>query len=500
MSLSLSSDLPPLLLRAQGGYCDGKWVRGGSRFFAVRNPATGERLARLPAMGARETQAAIVAAWNNMERARLAPISAPQRAKWLAAVAALLARHREELARIITLEQGKPLAEARAEVDYSAGFFTYFATLLAERDGVLTPRRVAGKMRNCAWSVHQRPTGVAALITPWNFPLAMLAKKLAAALAAGCAVVVKPSELTPLTSIALWKLLEEADLPRGQANLVVGPPEAIGGTLCRDERVRLLSFTGSTAVGRLLYGQGAGALKRLALELGGNAPLLVFEDADLPAAVEALLANKFRCAGQTCVCTNRVSVHRRLYAPFVELLAERVSALRVGNGLEPQTEIGPLINRAGFRKAAAHVADALRRGAKRVAGTPPKAPKTEWGFYFPPTVLTGATPEMRVFREETFGPVLSIAAFGSEEEALRAANATPYGLAAYCFTSDAERAKRLAAALHFGHVAINSGAGPTPEAPFGGFGQSGFGREGGVEGLLEFCEPQTVAVGGTFRS
>jgi len=496
-----SVSLSPLL-SAPGGFIAGQWVRDTVRHFSVRNPATGERLARLPAMGAREAEAAVAAADEAMRRP---VVPAEIRADWLMKIAGLLAEHREDLARIITLEQGKPLEEARVEVDYGAGFFRFFGERLQEwgegtaRGNPLAPHRLPGtkgKIRGCTWTVHHRPAGVAALITPWNFPLAMLAKKMAAALGAGCALVAKPSELTPLTTVALWKLLEGIGLPRGQANLLLGAPEAIGGALCRDERVRLLSFTGSTAVGRLLYRQSAGTLKRLALELGGNAPFLVFEDADVEAAVDALMANKFRCAGQTCVCTNRVYLHRRIHAPFVEALAERVRALKVGNGMEPGVQIGPLINREGFRKVATHVADALRRGAKRVVGSAPKIPRGDWGFFFPPTVLTGVTPQKRAFREETFGPVISIFAFASETEALREANGTPYGLAAYTFTQDAGRAERVAAALRFGHVALNSGTGPTPEAPFGGFKQSGFGREGGLEGLLEFCESQTVASAG----
>jgi succinate-semialdehyde dehydrogenase/glutarate-semialdehyde dehydrogenase len=342
--------------------------------------------------------------------------------------------------------------------------------------------------------VHHRPAGVVGLITPWNFPLAMLAKKLAAALGAGCASVVKPAELTPLSCVALWKLLEQIGLPKGIANLVVGAPKAIGETLCSSDQVRLISFTGSTAVGRLLYAQSAGSLKRLSLELGGNAPFIVFDDASIESTVEALVANKFRCAGQTCVCTNRVYLQRKIRAAFVEALVERVQRIKVGNGLEPGIDIGPLINRDSFRKVSRHVADAVRKGAKRVAGTTPKEPREDWGFFFPPTVLTGAKPEMLVFREETFGPLISIADFSSEEEVIKAANSTPYGLAAYVFTSDLERADRVAAALSFGHLAVNSGAGPVPEAPFGGFKQSGFGREGGIEGLIEFCEPQSVAI------
>ena len=440
----------------------------------------------LPRMGAAETVRAIRAAQAALD----GPLpSLRERAAWLRAVVRLLAKNREELARIITLEQGKPLAEARTEVDYSAGFFRTFA----DHIDILKPRVLPDLASGCRWTVHQRPSGVAALITPWNFPLAMLAKKLAAAFGAGCPAIVKPAEATPLSSIALWKLMEGAGLSEGRAALLFGDPKAIGGALCRSDAVRLLSFTGSTAVGRFLYAASARTLKRLALELGGNAPFIVFEDADIAAAVAALAANKFRCAGQTCVCANRIYVHRRIRARFVAALVAKVEALQVGNGLDEGTAIGPLINRAGFRKVAAHVADALRRGARRVTGAVPREPRHDWGFFFPPTVLTGATERMRVFREETFGPVIAIADFDSEPGVVAAANGTPFGLAAYIFTKDPKRAERVARALTFGHVAVNSGAGPTPEAPFGGRKQSGFGREGGGEGLLEFTEPQAVA-------
>lgn len=442
-------------------------------------------------MGARETNAAIAAAVGACAR----PVpSLETRAQWLRAIVEMLRENREDLARIITLEQGKPLEESRAEVDYGAGFFAFFA----EHLDVLKPRQLEQEIRGCRWMVHHRPLGVAGLIVPWNFPLAMLAKKLAAALATGCAVVVKPAELTPLTSVALWRLLERLDLPRGQANLVVGPPEGIGRALCRSEDVRMISFTGSTGVGKLLARQSSGTVKRLALELGGNAPFLVFEDADVEVAADALVMSKFRCAGQTCVSVNRVYAHRDVRAKFVDAVVARVCRLKVGNGLDPDTKIGPLINREGFRKVVRHAEDAIRGGARVLTGEVPKEPETgrEWGFFFPPMVLDGVRQEMLAFREETFGPLVSVGEFASEQEAIEAANGTPYGLAAYVFTRDAARAERLAAALSFGHVAVNSGTGPVPEAPFGGFKQSGYGREGGLEGLLEFCEVQSVAVRG----
>lgn len=469
-----------------GGYVDGRWITGtphGS--FVVRNPATGELLAALPVMAEAETTAAIEAA----ERAW--QISAPleTRRAWLEGIRDRLLAHQETLARIITLENGKPLREARAEVEYAAGFFGFFATQLHR----LEPEVLPGKPPATQWTVLHRPAGVVGLITPWNFPLAMLAKKFAAALAAGCAAVIKPALPTPLSAIALAHLAEQTGVPPGRVNLVLGPPEPIAAVLCRHPALRLISFTGSTAVGRRLLAQTAPHVKRLTLELGGHAPFLVFEDAELSAAVEALLANKFRAGGQTCICTNRVYVHERVAEPFLTSLTERVARLRVGNGLDPQTDIGPLINRAAFDKVAAHVRDALERGARRLTGYELPRPEHDWGAFYPPTVLSGVTAEMLVCREETFGPVVPVATFASEEEALAAANDTPYGLAAYFFTRDTARAERCVAQLRFGHIGWNTGSGPRPETPFGGMKQSGFGREGGWHGLLEFCEPQVVA-------
>lgn len=469
-----------------GGYVDGRWITGtphGS--VVVRNPATGECLASLPVMAEVETAAAIEAA----ERAWQIFAPLETRRAWLEGIRDRLLAQQETLARIITLENGKPLREARGEVEYAAGFFGFFATQLHR----LEPEVLPGKPPATQWTVLHRPAGVVGLITPWNFPLAMLAKKFAAALAAGCAAVIKPALSTPLSAIALTHLAEQAGVPPGRVNLLLGPPEPIGAVLCRHPAVRLISFTGSTAVGRGLLAQTAPHVKRLTLELGGHAPFLVFEDAELPAAVDALLANKFRAGGQTCICTNRVYVHERVAEPYLAALTERVARLRVGNGLDPQTDIGPLINRDAFDKVAAHVRDALERGARRLAGFDPPRPEHDWGAFYPPTVLSGVNADMLVCREETFGPVVPVATFAAEDEALAAANDTPYGLAAYFFTRDAARAERCIAQLRFGHIGWNTGGGPRPETPFGGMKQSGFGREGGWHGLLEFCEPQVVA-------
>ena len=454
--------------------------------FPVLNPATGELLAELPDMGESAAQRAVEAAAESL--AVTPPL--PERKMWLAGIVRALAEHREELARIITLEQGKPLTESRVEVDYAAGFFRFFADHL----GTLESRMLAEKIRQCEWTVHHRPAGVAALISPWNFPLAQFSKKLSAALAAGCPVVLKPAELTPLSAIAFWTLLEKIGLPMQRLNLVMGRAAPIGKVFCEHPAVRVISFTGSTEIGAFLARQAAPHIKRLALELGGNAPCIVFEDADVEQAADALIANKFRCAGQTCVCANRVFVHEDIHDRFVESLAARMSQLKVGNGLDADTHIGPLINRAAFEKVQAHVADALGHGARRILGEELRTPSNDWGCFFPPTLLTRMRNDMLAFREETFGPVVAVQSFTTESGVITAANGTPYGLAAYLFTSDAERAQRCAERLHFGHVAINSGSGPTPEAPFGGMKTSGIGREGGTEGLDEFTEVQTVAI------
>lgn len=474
------------LLERTDGYINGAWVGADSGdYIDVIDAATGERLARVPAMGAVETARAIEAARDSLLRFS----SIEQRRQWLGEIARRLLSHKEALGEIITLEHGKPLAEGIAEVEYSAGFFRFFS----ESMGHLGPESLPQHPRNLNWTVHHRPAGVAALITPWNFPLAMLAKKLAPALAAGCGIVTKPASQTPLSAAALHGILHEVGVPPGVVNLVTGRSGPIGEVLCTHEAVRVISFTGSTEVGRLLAEKAAPHLKRLALELGGNAPFIVFDDADLDKAAAELIANKFRSGGQTCVCTNRVYVQDGVAEAFAKAVAEQTARLKVGNGMADGTDIGPLINRDGFDKVAEHVADALRHGAKRLVGNDPPRPDTEWGAYYPPTVLVDVRPGMLVCREETFGPVVAISRFTDEAAAIEMANDTPYGLAAYVFTADVTRGERVIRQLHFGHVGLNSGTGPAPEAPFGGMKLSGFGREGGIEGLMEFCETQVVA-------
>lgn len=478
-----SSLLPELL----GNYeCELKSAYA-SGTMPVFNPATGDHLVDVPNMGAEDTYHAIETARLTMRE--LAPLE--QRAIWLQRISALMHANKDDLARIITLEHGKPIKESIVEVEYAAGFFGYFSTQIERLKCHALPERIRG----ATWKVHYRPAGIVGSITPWNFPLAMMAKKLAPAIGTGCGVVAKPASQTPLSAIAFCEIARQAELPEGMVNLVIGSPRPISETLCQHPAVRLISFTGSTEVGKLLAASVAPHVKRLALELGGNAPFIVFDDADLEAAADALMMNKFRGGGQTCVCANRVYAHADIINDFVDKVAARVSELCVGNGMNPETDIGPLIDRNGFDKVADHVANALSLGAIRVVGYDPDRPADNWGCFYPPTLLTRITPEMKVCREETFGPVVAISPFERTDAVLEAANDTEYGLAAYVFTSDPELAGYCAAQLAFGHVGLNTGAGPTPEAPFGGMKQSGYGREGGPEGLLEFCELQTVVEG-----
>ncbi len=475
----------PLLTRL-GGYIHGRWAEADSgKTTPVINPATGRTLADVPKMGAEETRRAIAAAEACLE----SPTPIEQRRTWLTRIADDLRAHREELGRIITLEHGKPWKEAQGEVDYAAGFFQY----CADHVGELAPRRLDERPKGHAWTVHFRPVGVVGLISPWNFPIAMMAKKLSAALAADCACLVKPSIKTPLTMIAQFALLDAMDLPPGKVNLLIGSAREIGGVFCSHPSVSMISFTGSTEVGRKLIRDTADQVKKLALELGGNAPFIVFDDADLDAATDHLIQNKFRGGGQTCVCANRIYAHRSIADAFAAKVAERVERMTVGDGMEPDTDLGPLIDRDGFDKVKRHLDDAVGHGARVIAGGDPPEPRgDDWGCFFPPTVVTGVTNRMACVREETFGPLVPILTFDSESDAVHAGNDTEYGLAAYVFTRNRDRAERVIRRLRFGHVGLNTGTGPTPVAPFGGMKQSGFGREGGPEGLHEFVQPQTV--------
>ena len=479
----------PLLKNLQG-YVGGRWKPSSDgNTFDVYNPANGEVLAKVASMTADDVTEAIRAGSKALRLTN--PYSIETRRGWLEGIRDLLKDNKEEIGRILTSEHGKPHKEAQGECEYAAGFFDYCAKHIQALDS----HTLTEKPKDCSWTVHYRPIGVTGLITPWNFPIGMIAKKLSAALAAGCPSVIKPASETPLTMIALFSLIDDKlDLPDGMVNLVMGKASVIGKVLCEDPDVTMLSFTGSTEVGRKLLVDTSEQVKKLALELGGNAPFIVFEDADLDAAVTNLIGNKFRGGGQTCVCANRIFVHEKVVDSFADKLAEKVNAMTVGDGLKEDVDIGPLINQGGYDKVKRHVEDALSKGAKLVAGKQPSELSGK-DLFFPPTVVSGIKPDMACYREETFGPLVPMVSFSDEDEVIAAGNDTEFGLAAYLFTADTERAQRVAAGLRFGHVGWNTGTGPTPEAPFGGMKASGIGREGGLEGLFEFVEPQTVPRG-----
>jgi succinate-semialdehyde dehydrogenase/glutarate-semialdehyde dehydrogenase len=400
--------------------------------------------------------------------------------------------NRDALAELLSLEQGKPLAEARGEVGYAASFFEWFAEEAKRSYGDVIP----SPNPNAKIIVTREPIGVVAAITPWNFPLAMITRKAGPALAAGCTVVLKPSEETPLSAFALAVLAEKAGIPAGVFNVVSGDAVAIGGVLTESEAVRKLSFTGSTRVGKLLAKQSADTLKKLSLELGGNAPFIVFDDADIDAAVQGAMASKFRNTGQTCVCVNRFYVQDGVYDAFTQALTAAVRKMRVGNALQGDVEQGPLINAAALKKVETHVADALEKGAKVLTGGKPHA---LGGTFYEPTVLADASKSMLIAGEETFGPVAACFRFKTEEEVIAAANDTPFGLSAYFYTRDLARAWRVAEALESGMVGINEGIVSTEVAPFGGVKQSGLGREGSKYGLDEYTELKYMMMGGLGR-
>jgi len=478
----------PLTLQRDRALLDGRWVAADDgRTLDVENPASGELLGQVPLMGAAETARAIAAAERAWGPWRRRP--AKERAALLRRWHELVLAHTEALAELMTREQGKPLAEARGEVAYAAAFIEWFAEEGKRLYGETIPSPLADRRL----LVLREPIGVCAAITPWNFPLAMITRKVAPALAAGNPIIVKPAEATPFSALALAALAEQAGLPAGLLQVLTGDPKAIGGELTRNPTVRKLSFTGSTAVGRLLYAQSAPTIKKLSLELGGNAPFIVFEDADLDAAVEGAMLSKFRNAGQTCVCANRIYVHERVYAAFADKLAAAVSRLVVGNGLEAGVQQGPLINAAALAKVEAHIADAVGLGARVLVGG---ARHALGGNFFQPTVLADVTPAMAVAREETFGPLAPLFRFGSDAEVIAQANATEYGLASYFYSRDIGRIWRVAEALEYGMVGINTGLISNEVAPFGGVKQSGLGREGARQGIEDYVVTKYLAMAG----
>jgi succinate-semialdehyde dehydrogenase/glutarate-semialdehyde dehydrogenase len=476
----------PSLLRSQC-FVDGEW-RGADQgeSIAVVNPATQREVGKVPRMGAAGTRAAIVAA----ERALAAwrDRTADDRARLLRRWGELAMAHQEDLARIMTLEQGKPLAEARGEIAYAASYIEWFAE---------EARRLYGDVIPSPWGdkkllAVKEPVGVCAAITPWNFPAAMITRKAAPALAAGCTIVVKPASQTPLSALALARLAELAGLPPGVFNVVTGSANAVGGELAGNPAVRKLSFTGSTEVGRMLAAQCAPTLKKLSLELGGNAPFIVFNDADVDAAVIGAIASKFRNTGQTCVCTNRILVQDGVYDTFVQRFARAVKELKVGDGLEQGVTQGPLIDAAALAKVEELLDDACAKGGRVVTGGRRHA---IGGTFFEPTVLVDATDEMFLAREEIFGPVAPVFRFSTEEEAVRLANDTEFGLAAYFYSRDLARAWRVSGRLEYGMVGINSGIISTAVAPFGGVKQSGYGREGSRYGIDEYVHLKYLCMG-----
>ncbi|MBK7674132.1 MAG: NAD-dependent succinate-semialdehyde dehydrogenase [Candidatus Accumulibacter sp.] len=467
------------LLRTQC-YLDGRWLTADDgRSFAVSDPASGGKLAEVPLMTAAETARAIAAAAAALPawQAR----TAKERAAALRCWYDLIVASTEDLAQLITAECGKPIAEARGEVAYGASFVEWFAEEGKRVYGESIPSPASDRR---LLTIRQ-PVGVCAAITPWNFPLAMITRKVAPALAAGCTVVVKPAEQTPLTALALALLAEDAGLPAGVFNVLTGDPLAIGGALTASPVVRKLSFTGSTEVGRLLMAQCAPTIKKLSLELGGNAPFIVFDDADVAAAVEGAIIAKYRNTGQTCVCANRLLVQDGVYDRFVEQLARRVQSLKVGPGSEEGVAQGPLIDAAALAKVEAHIADAVGKGARVLTGG---GRHVHGGTFFEPTVLADVTPAMRVAREETFGPVAPVFRFAEEAEAVAMANDTEFGLAAYFYARDIARCLRVGEALEYGMVGINTGLISNEVAPFGGVKQSGIGREGSRHGIDEYLE------------
>jgi succinate-semialdehyde dehydrogenase/glutarate-semialdehyde dehydrogenase len=480
----------PGLFRQQA-FVGGRWVDAeGGQVKQVVNPANGQLIGTVPNCGAKEARAAIEAADKAMVSWR--SLTAKARAQLLRKWFDLIMANQEDLAVLMTVEQGKPLAESRGEIAYAASFIEWFAEEGKRTYGDVIPAHGTDKRI----VVLKQPIGVCAAITPWNFPTAMITRKCGPALAAGCTMVIKPSELTPYSALALCVLAERAGLPAGVISVVTGDAKPIGGEFTSNPIVRKLTFTGSTPIGKLLMSQCAASVKKVSLELGGNAPFIVFDDADLDAAVAGAIASKYRNAGQTCVCANRIYVQSGVYDQFAAKLAERAAAMKVGNGLDQGTVIGPLIEEKAVAKVEEHVRDAVSKGAKVVVG----GKRGEGnGHFYVPTVLTDIKADMLVLREETFGPVAPLMKFETEEEVIRLANSTEFGLASYFYSRDIARVWRVAEALESGIVGINEGIISTEVAPFGGVKESGIGREGSKYGIEDYLEIKYLCIGGIDR-
>ncbi|BCM25027.1 NAD-dependent succinate-semialdehyde dehydrogenase [Methyloradius palustris] len=485
MSLQLNH---PTLLKQAGCLLAGQWVAADSgETFAVTNPANGEIITQVPMMGRAETERAVVAAQAAQKSWKA--LTAKLRSAYLERWFDLIMLHQEDLAKLLTAEQGKPLAEARGEVAYGASFIEWFGEEAKRVYGEVIP----SPMNDRRLLVIKQPIGVTAAITPWNFPIAMITRKAAPALAAGCTMIIKPAEQTPLSAFALGVLAEEAGIPAGVLQIITGDAREIGAVLCESPIVTKLSFTGSTEVGRILMRQCADTIKKLSLELGGNAPFIVFDDADLDAAVEGAMISKFRNAGQTCVCANRLFVQDGIFDAFAKKLSAKVSQLKVGEGTLAEVTQGPLIDDAAIEKVESHIADAVAKGASLIQGGKRHA---LGGTFFEPTVLADVSPSAMIFREETFGPVAPLFRFKTDDEVIELANRTEFGLAAYFFSRDIGRIWRVAEALEYGMVGVNTGMISNEVAPFGGVKQSGLGREGSHHGIDEYLEIKYVCMAG----
>ncbi len=474
------------LLRTSA-FIGGEWLNSRTnKTFSVTNPADGKEIAKVADLGAAETLQAIDAATVALPAWRKK--TAKERSQILKKWFELITTHQEDLAILMTCEQGKPLAESRGEIAYGASYIEWFAEEAKRVYGDIIPATANGRKI----FVTKEPIGVVAAITPWNFPIAMITRKAAAALAAGCTMVLKPSEETPLSALALAKLGEEAGIPAGVFNVVLTTdPAAVGAELTGSSKVRKISFTGSTEIGKLLFKNSASTIKKLSLELGGNAPFIVFDDADVDSAVIGAMASKFRNSGQTCVCTNRFLVQKNIYAEFSKKLAEATAKLQMGSGLDPKTNQGPLINMAAVEKVESLLADATKKGATVIIGGK-RGPST----FFTPTVLTNVTTEMKIVVEEIFGPVASLIQFDTEADAIRIANATPFGLASYFYSTNNSRIWRVTEALECGIVGVNEGLISTEVAPFGGYKESGLGREGSKYGIDDYLQIKYMLLGG----
>ncbi|MFC4619636.1 NAD-dependent succinate-semialdehyde dehydrogenase [Camelliibacillus cellulosilyticus] len=470
-------------------YIDGEWTGNDLEKIEVTNPATGDVIGTVPDADARQTEWAIAAA--HQAFGAWSKKTAAERADLLRKYFNLMMDHKKDIAELITLENGKPLKESETEVNYAASFLEWFA----EEAKRVYGRTILGTRETHRIKVIKQPVGVVAAITPWNFPAAMITRKLAPALAAGCTFIVKPPEQTPLTALKLAELAEKAGIPKGVVNVVCGNPETFTDTIMSDMRVRKITFTGSTEVGRLLMKKGAEHIKRMSLELGGQAPVIICDDADLDQAVKMVMASKFRTSGQTCISANRLYVQSGVYHAFIKKFAAAVKKLKVGNGMDEGVDVGPLIDKSGYEKVESQVKDALQKGAKCIIGGEGRADDNKGTYFFEPTVMADMSDKMDMMHYETFGPIAPIQKYETDEEAIRLANDTPYGLAAYFFTENVSRGIRISEALEYGIVGWNDGVPSCAQAPFGGMKQSGLGREGGTEGIEEYLEVKYISLG-----